>query len=232
MLTGEPSQATEVVVIGAGPAGLTAAYELCKRGVLPTVLEQDFVVGGISRTVEADGWRFDIGGHRFFTKVGAVERVWHEMLNDDEFLTRPRMSRIFYRGRFFDYPLKPVNSLRGLGLREAVLCVLSYAWARVRPIGRKPGSGMGRTRAGYVRLPGPDMRRRVTGEPVTRRGGADCSAVARAVAGDRIAGDGHAPHRSGRPPAGIGVAADDLNAGAAGEVGDGVVGDGAGAYVR
>ena len=133
MLTGEPSQATEVVVIGAGPAGLTAAYELCKRGVLPTVLEQDFVVGGISRTVEADGWRFDIGGHRFFTKVGAVERVWHEMLNDDEFLTRPRMSRIFYRGRFFDYPLKPVNALRGLGLREAVLCVLSYAWARVRP---------------------------------------------------------------------------------------------------
>ncbi|HMC04445.1 MAG TPA: NAD(P)-binding protein, partial [Actinomycetota bacterium] len=133
MLTGEPSQAMEVVVIGAGPAGLTAAYELCKRGVLPTVLEQDFVVGGISRTVEADGWRFDIGGHRFFTKVGAVERVWHEMLNYDEFLTRPRMSRIFYRGRFFDYPLKPVNALRGLGLREAVLCVLSYSWARVRP---------------------------------------------------------------------------------------------------
>jgi protoporphyrinogen oxidase len=123
----------EVVVIGAGPAGLTAAYELCKRGVRPTVLEQDRVVGGISRTVEADGWRFDIGGHRFFTKVGAVERLWHEMLDDDEFLTRPRMSRIFYRGSFFDYPLKPMNALRGLGLREAALCVLSYAWARVRP---------------------------------------------------------------------------------------------------
>ncbi len=123
----------EVVIIGAGPAGLTAAYELCKRGVQPTVLEQDTVVGGISRTVEADGWHFDIGGHRFFTKVGAVERLWHEILDDDEFLTRPRMSRIFYRGSFFDYPLKPMNALRGLGLREAALCVLSYAWARVRP---------------------------------------------------------------------------------------------------
>src|SRR5438270_2221907 len=134
MLTGEPSQAMEVVVIGAGPAGLTAAYELCKRGVRPTVLEQDSVVGGISRTVEADGWRFDIGGHRFFTKVGAVERLWHEMLDDDEFLTRPRMSRIFYRGSFFDYPLQPMKARRSTGLREAALCVLSYAWARVRPL--------------------------------------------------------------------------------------------------
>jgi protoporphyrinogen oxidase len=129
----EPAAGMEVVIIGAGPAGLTAAYELCRRGVQPTVLEQDTVVGGISRTVEVDGWRFDIGGHRFFTKVGAVEALWHEMLSDDEFLTRPRMSRIFYRGRFFDYPLKPMNALRGLGLREAALCVLSYVRARVRP---------------------------------------------------------------------------------------------------
>ncbi|MEY2472042.1 MAG: hypothetical protein QOK28_1371 [Actinomycetota bacterium] len=123
----------DIVIIGAGPAGLTAAYELSKRGETAVVLEADDTVGGISRTVERDGWRFDIGGHRFFTKVPEVEDLWHELLADDEFLTRPRLSRIFYNGHFFDYPLKAVNALRGLGVREAVLCVLSYVWARVRP---------------------------------------------------------------------------------------------------
>jgi protoporphyrinogen oxidase len=123
----------DIVIIGAGPAGLTAAYELAKRGVTSTVLEGDAVVGGISRTAEREGWRFDIGGHRFFTKVRAVEELWHEILPDEEFLTRPRMSRIFYNGAFFDYPLKAGNALRGLGLLEAVRCVLSYVWARIRP---------------------------------------------------------------------------------------------------
>jgi protoporphyrinogen oxidase len=122
-----------VVVVGAGPAGLTAAYDLGKRGITSTVLEADNVVGGISRTVQRDGWRFDIGGHRFFTKVKAVEDLWHEILPDEEFLLRPRMSRIYYNGSFFDYPLKPMNALKGLGLKEATLCVLSYGWARVRP---------------------------------------------------------------------------------------------------
>ncbi|MFN2505604.1 MAG: NAD(P)/FAD-dependent oxidoreductase [Acidimicrobiales bacterium] len=120
-------------MIGAGPAGLTAAYKLGQRGVKSTVLEADSVVGGISRTVQQDGWRFDIGGHRFFTKVRAVEELWHEILADDEFLIRPRMSRIYYNGSFFDYPLKPMNALKGLGMVEAVLCVASYGWARVRP---------------------------------------------------------------------------------------------------
>jgi protoporphyrinogen oxidase len=123
----------DVVVIGAGPAGLTAAYVLARQGVNATVLEADSVVGGISRTVERDGWRFDIGGHRFFTKVGAVERLWFEILGEDDFLVRPRLSRIFYNGSFFDYPLKPFNALRGLGIVQAVLCMLSYAWARIRP---------------------------------------------------------------------------------------------------
>jgi protoporphyrinogen oxidase len=121
-----------VVVIGAGPAGLTAAWELARRGEAATVLEADDVVGGISRTVERDGWRFDIGGHRFFTKVAPVERLWHEILSDEDFLLRPRMSRIYYRGRFFDYPLRAMNALRGLGVGEALLCVLSYLWVRVR----------------------------------------------------------------------------------------------------
>jgi protoporphyrinogen oxidase len=123
----------EIVVIGAGPAGLTAAYVLGKRGVPATVLEADTVVGGISRTAERDGWRFDIGGHRFFTKVKAVEDVWFEILGPDDFLRRPRLSRIYYRGKFYDYPISAMNALRNLGVVEAVRCVLSYLWVRVRP---------------------------------------------------------------------------------------------------
>ena len=123
----------QVVIIGAGPAGLTAAYELAKRGQTCTVLEADDVVGGISRTVVRDGWRFDIGGHRFFTKVDEVEKLWHEILSDDDFLMRPRKSRIFYDGKYFDYPLRIFNVLGNLGIVEAVKCVASYAWARIRP---------------------------------------------------------------------------------------------------
>jgi protoporphyrinogen oxidase len=120
-----------VVVVGAGPAGLTAALRL--RQAEATVVEASDSVGGISRTVERDGWRFDLGGHRFFTKVPEVEAFWHEVLPDEDFLMRPRMSRILYRGKLFDYPLKPFNALFGLGVLEAVRCVLSYALVRVRP---------------------------------------------------------------------------------------------------
>src|SRR5262249_1744434 len=95
-----------VVGIGAGPAGLTAAYELAKRAdVRITVLEGDQIVGGISRTVEYKGFRFDMGGHRFFTKIAPVERLWHEILGS-EFIRVPRLSRIYYNGRYFDYPLR------------------------------------------------------------------------------------------------------------------------------
>jgi protoporphyrinogen oxidase len=125
--------AVQVVVIGAGPAGLTAAYELSKRGVASTILEADDVVGGISRTVERDGWRFDLGGHRFFTKVQSVNDLWFEILGAEEFLSRPRMSRIYYRGKLYDYPLKAMNALRNLGPVEAGRCMGSYAWSRVRP---------------------------------------------------------------------------------------------------
>ena len=125
--------ADDVVIIGAGPAGLTAAYELARQGKVCTVLEADDVVGGISRTVERDGWRFDIGGHRFFTKVKPVEAFWHEVLPDDEFMLRPRMSRIYYQGKYYDYPLKPFNALRNLGFIESARCAASYAWARVHP---------------------------------------------------------------------------------------------------
>ena len=129
----EQNQRANTVVIGAGPAGLTAAYELGKRDHKAVVLEADAVVGGISRTARVGDWRFDIGGHRFFTKVKPVRDLWHEILPDEDFLLRPRMSRIFYRGRFYDYPLRAFNALRNLGVLEAVRCVLSYFWVRIRP---------------------------------------------------------------------------------------------------
>ena len=97
-------------VIGAGPAGLTAAYELTKLGLPAVVLEQDDIVGGIARTESYKGYHFDIGGHRFFTKVPLIQEMWEEILGE-EFLVRPRLSRIFYNGTFFDYPLKPLNAL-------------------------------------------------------------------------------------------------------------------------
>jgi protoporphyrinogen oxidase len=121
-----------VVIVGAGPAGLTAAYLLAKDGVRVTVLEADTTVGGIARTVEYRGYRFDIGGHRFFTKYPPVEKMWHEVLGNEMILV-PRLSRIYYNSRFFDYPLKPVNALRGLGLWKAGLITLSYLRARLRP---------------------------------------------------------------------------------------------------
>jgi protoporphyrinogen oxidase len=125
--------AARTVIIGAGPAGLTAAYQLGKAGRTATVLEAADVVGGISQTAERDGWRFDIGGHRFFTKVVPVQELWHEILPDEDFLVRPRMSRIYYGGKFYDYPLKAFNALGNLGVVEALRCVLSYIWVRVHP---------------------------------------------------------------------------------------------------
>ena len=120
------------VIIGAGPAGLTAAYELSEMGGAPTVLEQDSVVGGLARTVEHCGYRFDIGGHRFFTKVPLINEWWDKILGDD-LLTRSRLSRIYYNGTFFDYPLHPINAFRGLGPIEALRIVASYVWARIFP---------------------------------------------------------------------------------------------------
>jgi protoporphyrinogen oxidase len=122
----------DVVIIGAGPAGLTAAYLLSKRACASTVLEADNVVGGISRTAIRDGWRFDIGGHRFFTKVRAIDDLWFEILGADDFLRRPRQSRIYYRGKFYDYPIVPLNALKNLGPLEATRCMASYAWVRLK----------------------------------------------------------------------------------------------------
>ena len=130
---------TRVVIIGAGPAGLTAGYLLSKEEVDVVVLEADPVyVGGISRTVTYKGFHFDIGGHRFFSKSKAVEDLWTEILPND-MLIRPRSSRIFYDGKFFCYPLRPFEALLKLGIFTSALCILSWMKSRLFPV-RNPGN--------------------------------------------------------------------------------------------
>ncbi|MFT7463707.1 MAG: protoporphyrinogen oxidase [Pseudohongiellaceae bacterium] len=113
------------LIVGGGPAGLTAGYQLTKAGYKPDVFEKSYTVGGISRTEQYKGYHFDMGGHRFFTKARQVNDMWHEVLKED-FLKRPRLSRIFYNKKFFSYPLDPINALTGLGLIESVLIGISY----------------------------------------------------------------------------------------------------------
>src|SRR5262245_3315504 len=115
----------QFVVIGGGPAGLTAAYELVKLGLRATVVERQNLVGGLASTAQYKGYYFDMGGHRFFTKVDEVKKMWQQVLRDN-FIRRPRLSRIYYSGKFFFYPLRPLNALRGLGFLEGLLIVLSY----------------------------------------------------------------------------------------------------------
>lgn len=126
-----------VVVIGAGPAGLTAAYELAKHDVRCTVLESEDFVGGIARTAEYKGYLFDMGGHRFFTKVSIIDKLWDDVMGSD-MLLRPRSSRIYYRKKFFTYPLQPMNALLGLGVVESVRCFASYLQARLFPVRPEP----------------------------------------------------------------------------------------------
>ena len=122
-----------VAIVGAGPAGLTAAYELVKQGIIPVVLEKGDKVGGIARTETYKGYRFDIGGHRFYTKVAAVQQLWQEVLGN-EFIKVPRLSRIFYRGKFFNYPISAFNTLFNLGIIESTLIILSYLKVRIWPL--------------------------------------------------------------------------------------------------
>ncbi|WP_395332155.1 NAD(P)/FAD-dependent oxidoreductase [Novosphingobium sp. BL-8H] len=128
------SATVDVAIIGAGPAGLTAAYLLTKAGRSVALIEKDDrYVGGISRTVEHEGYRFDIGGHRFFSKSQQVVDLWNEILPDD-FIQRPRMSRIYYEGKFYSYPLRAFEALRNLGLWRSTLCMASYVQSRLFPV--------------------------------------------------------------------------------------------------
>ncbi len=128
------SSSKKVVCIGGGPAGLTAAYLLSKKKIPVTVFEADpEYLGGISKTVSHNGFLCDIGGHRFFSKSEEVNELWRELIGED-FIRRPRKSRIYYKKKFFDYPLKPANALLNLGFVESALCVLSYAKASLFPV--------------------------------------------------------------------------------------------------
>jgi predicted dehydrogenase/protoporphyrinogen oxidase len=118
-------------ILGGGPAGLTAAYMIGRRGRPGAVFEADGTVGGIAKTIEFNGYRFDLGGHRFFTKLGPVQRLWEEML-DGDFLTCSRLSRIYYNGKFFSYPIAAKDVVGRLGLFESARCALSYLWAARR----------------------------------------------------------------------------------------------------
>ncbi|HEY6391027.1 MAG TPA: NAD(P)/FAD-dependent oxidoreductase, partial [Bryobacteraceae bacterium] len=122
----------EVVILGAGPAGLTAAYELSRMGVQCIVLERDSTPGGLARTVDYKGYLFDLGGHRFYTKAPLIERIWFDVLGED-FLSRPRLSRIYYRSKFFHYPLDPLDVIQGLGSFEIFRCALSYLKSHIAP---------------------------------------------------------------------------------------------------
>ena len=125
-----------VVVLGGGPAGLTAGYLMAKQGKAVVVLEASDQVGGLARTEVRDGYRFDLGGHRFFTKVKEVDDLWHEIMKE-EFLRRPRQSRIYWRRRFLEYPLQGMDVIRKLGPVELTRCFLSYLWAAVKPKARE-----------------------------------------------------------------------------------------------
>lgn len=130
----EPGHKQRIAVLGAGPAGLTAAWCLRNNPEFEVhIFESEDQVGGISKTVKNGDWRFDLGGHRFFSKSDRVNNLWNEMLLPEKFLLRPRKSRIYYNGKFFDYPLKPLNALVNLGLKETILCILSYAWVKIKP---------------------------------------------------------------------------------------------------
>jgi len=124
---------SEVFVIGAGPAGLTASYLLTKQGISTTIIEADpDYVGGISRTANYKDFLFDIGGHRFFSRSKEVVDLWKEILPQD-FITRPRMSRIYYDGKYYSYPLKAFEALGNLGVVESAMCVLSFMYKQAFP---------------------------------------------------------------------------------------------------
>jgi len=122
----------KAVILGAGPAGLTAAYELVKNGIKPVIIEKDSLIGGIARTVKYKNYRFDIGGHRFFTKNSEIESLWKDTLKDG-FLTRPRLSRWYFQKKFFEYPIKPLEVVRLFGF-DSIKFISSYLMARIFPV--------------------------------------------------------------------------------------------------
>jgi protoporphyrinogen oxidase len=130
---------TKVAVIGAGPAGMTAAYCLAKRGVDVDLYEASPLVGGMSRSIELWGQIVDIGAHRFFSSDPRVNNLWLEVVDKDYEMVN-RLSRVVYQNKFYDYPIKIGNVLSNLGIVESIRCLISYIWQRVKPGGRELGN--------------------------------------------------------------------------------------------
>jgi protoporphyrinogen oxidase len=122
----------KVVIMGGGPAGLAAAYDLSKHKIETVVLEKEQQVGGISKTIVYKDYYFDLGGHRFFTKFPEVNNLWQEVLAKN-FRKTPRLSRIYYRNKFFNYPLTPMNALFGVGIGTTFVIIFSYLKAKMFP---------------------------------------------------------------------------------------------------
>jgi len=122
-----------VTIIGAGPAGLTAGYYLTKYCWPVTIVEADKQVGGLSKTINYKGYRFDIGGHRFLTKMDQIFKLWVEIVGKKNFIRVNRLSRIYYQNQFFSYPLQPFEALRKLGIAQAIKIVFSYFWIKLCP---------------------------------------------------------------------------------------------------
>src|SRR3954447_17505034 len=125
-----------VAVIGGGPAGLTGGYPVAQPGRPPIVFEAEDQVGGIAKTEVRDGYRFDLGGHRFFTKSKEVNDLWHEVMRE-EFLLRPRLSRIYWNRKFLQYPLEGMDVIKKLGPGELTRALFSYLLPAVKPKGNE-----------------------------------------------------------------------------------------------
>jgi protoporphyrinogen oxidase len=126
----------QVIVMGAGPAGLSCAYELHKLGAAVTVIDRDKQVGGLAKTIRRGDLRVDLGPHRFFATDPVVNRIWEEIVGDD-LRSVTRLTRIYYAGKFFNYPLRPFNALSNLGLQTSIGAVLSYFRSRLAPYSRE-----------------------------------------------------------------------------------------------
>ena len=126
-----------IVIMGGGLTGLSSGYILAKSGLSVKVFESDSTVGGLSKTIVRKGFRFDLGGHRFFTKDRKIDDFVKDLMGD-ELISVPRKSKIYMRGKYFDYPLKPVNAFFGLGFATTTKIIFDYGTERCRRLIKEP----------------------------------------------------------------------------------------------
>ena len=127
------NSAGKLVIVGAGPSGLAAALEATKNSNDVLVFESSNHLGGLSRTIGFEDCLFDVGPHRFFTKNAEVNQLFNEILGNDQIRVK-RLTRIFFKGKYFNYPITPLNALLGLGVFNSIAIFVSYAFARVKAL--------------------------------------------------------------------------------------------------